>query len=90
MQANISINMNNAAFQPAFGEPRRCHVELRRILLQVCDTLKDGGGIELGNNVGDQISLLDINGNGVGHLKILEGNNGTKLYQDPANQPNAW
>jgi glutathione synthase/RimK-type ligase-like ATP-grasp enzyme len=85
MQANISINMNNAAFQP------RPRMELRRILLQVCETLGDDEfGIDVGSTAGDQISLLDINGNGVGHLKILEGNNGTKLYQDPANQPNAW
>jgi hypothetical protein len=57
----------------------------------VCETLNDDEfGIDVGSSVGDQISLLDINGNGVGHLKILEGNNGTKLYQDPANQPNAW
>jgi len=84
MQANISINMNNAAFQP------RPRMELRRILLQVCESLEDGAGIDVGSNVGDRISLLDINGNSVGHLKILEGTNGTKTYHDPAHQPNAW
>ena len=78
MQAKISINMNNAAFQP---QPQ---VELRRILLQVCDCLGDyPDGI-------DQISLLDINGNSVGKLEVLEGNNGTPLYQDPEFQPNSW
>ncbi len=51
--------MNNAAFQSA-QDPQ---VELRRILLQVCDALHGMGPI-------DYIPLIDINGNRVGEYKV--------------------
>jgi hypothetical protein len=58
MKATITVNMDNAAFQSA-QDPQ---VELRRILLQVCDCLHGMGPI-------DYIPLMDINGNRVGEFK---------------------
>lgn len=58
MKATITVNMDNEAFQSAQSP----QVELRRILLQVCDSLQDMGPI-------DYIPLIDINGNRVGEFK---------------------
>jgi hypothetical protein len=58
MKATITVDMDNAAFQSA-QDPQ---VELRRILLQVCDSLQGMGPI-------DYIPLIDINGNRVGEFK---------------------
>ena len=59
MKAQITISMDNAAFQSA-QDPQ---VELRRILLQVCDCLHGMGSI-------DYIPLIDINGSRVGKFEI--------------------
>jgi hypothetical protein len=58
-KATIEIRMDNAAFQTGQSP----QVELRRILLQVCDSL-DGSMGPI-----DFIPLIDINGNRVGEFK---------------------
>ena len=59
-KATIEIRMDNAAFQT----PHTPQVELRRILLQVCDALDGSCGDSI-----DFIPLIDINGNRVGEFK---------------------
>jgi hypothetical protein len=63
MKAIIEIKMDNAAFEAA---PK---VELHRILRQLSGNVLNEGGV---HRVGDSIAAIDINGNTVGKLEIVE------------------
>lgn len=61
MKATISIQMDGAAFE----DPQ----ELPRILKDLAERLEQRGSFESG----DSESVLDMNGNNVGMLKITNG-----------------
>ena len=59
MNARITINMDNAAFEDLLGS------ELARILRDLADRIEDG-------DLADRIVLRDYNGNTVGQFEIDE------------------
>ena len=59
MNARITINMDNAAFEDFLGS------ELARILRDLADRIEDG-------DLADRIVLRDYNGNTVGQFEIDE------------------
>ena len=59
MQATLTIQMDNAAFEEN-------SVELARILQDIADKIEQRGGVV----AGDSFVAMDLNGNRVGELEV--------------------